>query len=495
MTFALFPGRVSARARHVPSSLRKAALYSVFACSALTAQTAFAEANPDANPEAPEADLKIQAQQTNQWTGVMTRQNLLGDIGGLRPWLGKYGVTFSLTETSEYLANLRGGLHTGGDYDGLTTATVQVDTQKAFGLAGGLFNASALNIHGQNLSANKLGTLNTASGIEAQDTTRLWELWYQQSFLNKRVDVKVGQQSIDQEFITSQYAATFINTMFGWPALPSYDMPSGGPAYPLADLGIRVRGQITPSLTALAGVFDGDPLGNNPNNLSGTNFNLHTGALYIGELQYAINQPADGEMVGAGSSGLPGTYKIGLWYNNGRFADQRYDNTGVSLANTALSTGTASQHHGDYSIYAVADQMIWRPDPDGARSIGVFARVMGAPGDRNLVSLAANVGVVLKAPFAGRDNDSVGLAATYIKVGNGVHGLDQDAATLSGGPYGIRTSETTLEATYIYQATPWWQIQADAQYTFNAGAGQNPSDATQPLRNTFVVGVRTNITF
>ena len=488
------PARRSPLQARPLSPIRKAALSFAFACTALTAHSAFAEANPDAAPEAPEADLNIKAQQTSQWTGVWSRQNLLGDIGGLRPWLGKYGVTFSLTETSEYLANLRGGLHTGGDYDGLTTATVQVDTQKAFGLPGGLFNVSALNIHGQNLSANKLGTLNTASGIEAQDTTRLWELWYQQSFLNKRVDVKVGQQSIDQEFITSQYAATFINTMFGWPALPSYDMPSGGPAYPLADLGVRVRGQITPSLTALAGVFDGDPLGNNPNNISGTNFNLHNGALYIGELQYSINQPADGEMVGTGSNALPGTYKLGLWYNNESFADQHLDNTGLSLANPA-STGIASQHHGNYSIYAVADQMIWRPDPDEPRSIGVFARVMGAPGDRNLVSLAANLGIVMKAPFAGRDNDSVGLAATFIKVGNGIHDLDQDTLAASGGPYGVRTSETTLEATYIYQATPWWQIQGDAQYTFNAGAGQNPSDPTQPLRNTFVVGVRTNITF
>ncbi len=50
--------------------------------------------------------------------------------------------------------------------------------------------------------------------------------------------------------------------------------------------------------------------------MSGTNFNLHNGALWIGELQYAINQPADGEMVGMGGGGLPGTYKLGIWYNN-----------------------------------------------------------------------------------------------------------------------------------------------------------------------------------
>jgi porin len=89
----------------------------------------------------------------------------------------------------------------------------------------------------------------------------------------------------------------------------------------------------------------------------------------------------------------------------------------------------------------------------------------------------------------------VGLALTYIKVGNYTHGLDVDTLAATGGPYGVRTSETALEATYQYQVNPWWQVQADAQYTFNAGAGQNPNDPTQPLRNTFVVGVRTNITF
>ncbi|MGF6732198.1 porin [Paraburkholderia youngii] len=475
-------------------SMRRVALCTAFAWASLTGHAALAEANPDANPEAPEADLNIQATQTNQWTGFWNRQQMLGDMGGLRPWLGKYGMTFTLTETSEVLANLRGGLARGADYDGLTTATLQMDTQKAFGLPGGLFNVSALQIHGSNLSANKLGTLNTASGIEADNATRLWELWYQQSFLNKRVDVKIGQQSLDQEFITSTYAALFLNTMFGWPALPSYDLPSGGPAYPLAALGVRVRGQITPSLTALAGVYSGDPLGNNPDNMSGTNFNLHNGALWIGELQYAINQPSDGEMVGTGGGGLPGTYKLGVWYNTNKFADQRFDNMGLSLANPA-STGIAANHSGNYSFYAVADQMVWRPDADEPRSLGVFARVMGAPGDRNLVQVAANLGVVLKAPFKGRDNDSAGLALTYIKVGSHVNGLDKDFLAFNGSPYGVRTSETTLEATYQYQINPWWQVQADAQYTFNAGAGQNPNDPTQPLRNTFVVGVRTNINF
>jgi porin len=258
---------------------------------------------------------------------------------------------------------------------------------------------------------------------------------------------------------------------------------------------VRVRAQVTPSLTALAGVFDGNPAPGvgDPQKLnsSGTNFNLHNGALYIGELQYAINQPAEGQMdygAGAPSGGLPGTYKIGIWYNNEKFADLRYDNTGLSLA-SPLTTGIPEEHNGDYSIYGTVDQMIWRPDPDEPRSIGVFARVMGAPGDRNLASVSANLGIVMKAPFKGRDNDSVGLALAYIKVGSHAAGLDADSGNV------VRGSETALEATYQYQVTPWWQLQADAQYTFNAGAGQDPDNPTQALRNTFVIGMRTNITF
>ncbi|TAM55873.1 MAG: carbohydrate porin [Paraburkholderia sp.] len=463
--------------------------------SALASCAAVAAGAPDSAPQSAGADSSAQAPSPEASDSLATRQNLLGDMGGLRPWLDKHGATFTLTETSEYLANLRGGLARGGAYDGLTTATFGIDTGKAFGLPGGSFNVSALQIHGRNLSQYNLGTLNTASGIEADDTTRLWELWYQQSMLGDRVDVKVGQQSLDQEFMVSTYANTFVNTMFGWAGVPSYDMPSGGPAYPLSSLGVRVRAQLTPSLTALAGVFDGNPAPGvgDPQRLngSGTRFNLHNGALYIGELQYAINQPSQGqggsEAVKA-SGGLPGTYKLGLWYNNERFADQRLDGTGLSLASPA-STGAAAQHRGDYSFYAVADQMVWRAGADSPRSIGVFARVMGAPGDRNLISVSANLGVVMKAPFKGRDNDSVGLGLAYVKVGSHARALDADNGHV------VRGSETALEATYQYQVTPWWVVQGDAQYTFNAGAGQNPNDQTQALRNTFVVGVRTTVTF
>nr|WP_240648325.1 carbohydrate porin [Pararobbsia silviterrae] len=455
-------------------------------------------ANPDAIA-APEADTAIKAQPTDFFSGIWARQQLLGDMGGLRSFLGREGITFQLTETSELMGNVTGGTQKGYTYDGLTVATLQMDTQKAFGLQGGLFNVSAEQIHGRSLSTYYLDSLNTASGIEAPAGTRLWELWYQQSFLNKKLDFKIGQQSIDQEFMVSTYAATFMNTMFGWPGVPSYDLPSGGPAYPLSGLGVRARGQITPSLTGLFGVYAGDPSGNRPDN-SGTNFSLSGGTLFIGELQYGINQPIDGDMDfgsnGSNNNALPGMYKVGAWYHNGTFADQRFDTNGIPLVSSA-SNGIGAPHNGDYSIYAVADQMVWRPDPGEPKALGVFARVMYAPTDQNFVRASANLGATLKAPFAGRDNDSLGLALTYIKVSDRVRQSDQDFIDENPGTYALlRSSETVLEATYQYQVTPWWMLQADVQYTFNPGGGiVNPNDPTEKIKNELVLGLRTNITF
>jgi porin len=252
--------------------------------------------------------------QLDFFTGVVRRGNLLGDIGGLRSFLGRYGITVALTDVSDVLGNTSGGIDRGATYSALTALTLQMDTQKAFGWDGGLVNVSGLQIRGRNFSEFYLNNLQTVSGIEAENTTRLWEVWYQQTFADGAYDVKFGQQSIDQEFMASQGSALYLNTMMGWPMLPSANLYAGGPAYPLSSLGIRLRAHPTGALTLLAGVFQDNPPGgpfDDDGQLRGStrwggNFNLRTGALFIAEAQYAINQPANGEIDrGNAPTGLP----------------------------------------------------------------------------------------------------------------------------------------------------------------------------------------------
>lgn len=65
---------------------------------------------------------------------------------------------------------------------------------------------------------------------------------------------------------------------------------------------------------------------------------------------------------------------------------------------------------------------------------------MGAPGDRNLIDLGVNAGAVLKAPFKGRDNDVVGLAVGYAKIGSHAQDLASDTASLTMPGYPSRSA-------------------------------------------------------
>ncbi|MCW6510825.1 carbohydrate porin [Lichenifustis flavocetrariae] len=406
--------------------------------------------------------------------------------------LDRYGVSFGLTETTELLGNPTGGLRRGAIVEGMTQASLGFDLSKSIGLAGGLINVSAFQIHGRGLTLANVGALNVISSIEADPATRLNELWFQQSFWDGKLDIKVGQQSADLEFITSEYEDLFINSGFGWPTLPAVDLPSGGPAYPLATPGIRVRVKPNDALTGLLGLYDGSPAGlrfGDPQRLdaSGTRFDVSSGAFVIGEVQYAVNGAKD-------ASGLPGTYKLGAWYNSNRFADAFYAN-GATLQPPGELLGIPQSHRGDWSLYGTLDQLIYRAEPDSSGGLAITARAMGAPADRNLVDLFLEGGVSYKGPF-GRDNDTVGLALEWARVGARARAGDRAAASAMPGDPTVRSGETVLEATYQAQIQPRWQIQPDLQFIINPGGGvADPDHAGHQIGNATVMGIRSVVVF
>ncbi|HJU17750.1 MAG TPA: carbohydrate porin [Stellaceae bacterium] len=430
--------------------------------------------------------------------GLWEREHLLGDLGGLRPWLQRHGVALTLSETSEGLGNLTGGLRRDFAYDGLTNMELSLDAEKAFGWKGATFDVSALQIHGRNLSADVLNVLQTASGIEANRATRLWELWYQQAFLGGKADLKIGQQSTEREFIISDYAGVFINSAMGWPALTALDLYAGGPAYPLSSLGLRLRAKPAERLTVLAGVFDDNPPGGpflddlqiRDGEASGTRFNLGTGALFLGEVQYAAPRPPFADR----HRDLPGTYKFGVWADTGPFPDRRFDTAGLSLA-APSSTGVPRLHRGNFGLYGVVDQTVWRPNPKAERALGVFVRALGAPGDRNLVDVSLIAGIDWKAPLPGRKDDQFAIGYGLVHLGSRAAALDRDRAFFAGAAPPAR-SEHFIEITYDWKLAGWWELQPDFQYFINPL--ESTADVRGPLRrpgDEAVLGLRTRITF
>jgi porin len=239
-----------------------------------------------------------------------------GDPGGSRSALEKAGITYSLTYIGEVLGNVSGGMRRGSIYEGRLDFQVDADLSKLAGWEGATIHAQAFQIHGHGLSRYYLGNLMTASGIEALPSTRLFELWLEQSFADGKAALKVGQLAADTEFLTSQYGALFVNATFGWPAITGVNLPSGGPAYPLATPGARLKLAPVEGFTLLAAVFNGDPAGPGPgdpqrNNRHGLEFRTKDPAFAIAEAQFAYNQGKD-------AAGLPGTVKVGAWHHLGR---------------------------------------------------------------------------------------------------------------------------------------------------------------------------------
>ncbi|MGC4106887.1 MAG: carbohydrate porin [Thermomicrobiales bacterium] len=469
-----------------------ALLFSIATGFSALAQTAPVDADLPGTPEVRQ-QLPLTSEETSKATGFWERDQMLGDIGGLRTKLDDIGVTISLKETSEVLGNVSGGIKTGAIYEGALLMEMDVNTEKAFGLPGGTFHVSGLQIRGHGLSANNIGNLNTISGIEATAATRLFELWYEQSLLNDALSVRIGQQAADSEFQVSEYGGLFINASFGWPTLSALSLPSGGPAYPLGALGVRVKAQPRDDLAFLLGVYSGNPAPTGEGdpqklNRSGTSFVLDEGVFVIGEVQYALNG-------GENASGLPGTYKLGTRYNSNQFADQRYANDGLLLADPA-SSGVALGRTNNWAVYAVADQLVWRKEGTKDQGIGLFGRISAISNDRNLSNLFLNAGVTWKGAIPGREDDTVGLGVGYARIGARARRYDTDVAYFSGAYYPQRTSETVLELTYQAPITPWLTLQPDFQYMFSPSGGVlDPNNPTKKIGDAAIFGLRAVVVF
>jgi porin len=418
-----------------------------------------------------------------------------GDPGDLRALFAARGIAYSLTYLGETLGVASRGMRRGGIYEGRLDAQIDLDLEWLAGWTGAALHANAYQIHGRNLSRYYVGNLMTVSGIEALPSTRLYELWLEQKLFRDTVSVRAGQLAADTEFLLSQYAGLFVNATFGWPTITAVDLPNGGPAYPLATPGVRVKWSPTPDLTFMAAVFNGYPAGPGPgdpqiNNRNGLEFRARDPAFLIGEAAYAYNQ-------GKGAAGLPGTIKLGGWYHAAGFDHLRQAAPTAGATSLLLAdptgSGIARRLRGNEGAYAVLDQLLYRVEGTEDQGLAGFVRVSASPGDRNLVSVYADGGLTYKGVFPGRLDDTFGVSLAYAKISQAARGLDADTAFFNAGTFvPVRSSEALVEVTYQAQIVPGFTVQPDFQYVWRPGGGViNPRGPTaEVIKNAAILGVR-----
>jgi porin len=417
-------------------------------------------------------------------TGIPENAMAAIDPAGIREALAKSGLGLGGFYVGEAFGNPSGGIKQGVTYDGVLELHLNGDMQK-MGLWKGLcFHANAYQIHGQSITADNVGSLMLVSNFEATPATRLAELWLEQHMFNDRLAVKFGQLAADQDFIISKGGGYFLNATWGWPAITVADLPSGGPAYPLATPGVRVALSPNDKLGLMVAVFNGDPAGPNcigdpqvcDNN--GLDFRLDSPPLLMAEGAYKYNQKA----------GLPGTVKLGGWNHFGTFQDERFDTDGLPIAVTGNPGRPLDNHWG---FYAIIDQVIWRlPGSEELKGVGLFGRVVGAPSDRNLVDFYADGGITFSGMIAHRPEDSLAIGFAYTGISNDVHTFD-----LNSGMPVARTFEALLEACYTMQLKPGWTLQPDLQYIVHPRGNAVNETGTRAVGNATVLGLRTTFSF
>jgi len=421
---------------------------------------------------------------------IWEQETLTGDWGGARTALKDKGIDLSLVYIGEALAVLSGGLERRGSYEGRFDFSADADLEKLIGWKGASTHVTVFQIHngGRNIADN-VGSISDPSNIDAFATTRLFTAWFQQNAFDDRVSFRIGQLAADDEFLTSQTASGLINGTFGWADMMAANILNGGPAYPLATPGARLAVKATDALTLQAAVFSGDPAGKDCTDIPqrcnryGTTFSFSGGALWMGELQYAVNQGKD-------AIGLPGVYKLGAWYATADYGDlhDAIDGTGAQVSLGVDPDATPVTHRGNGGLYGVADQMIWRGKES---SLNLFVRGGFAPSDRNLVSYYIDAGLGLKGPLPGRPDDQLTFGFAYARISKDAAAADRDTTPAAI----VRDYEAVFELSYALQVAPWWTVQPDLQYIVHPNGGQNPDDPTVRLENAFVAGVRSTIKF
>jgi porin len=408
-----------------------------------------------------------------------------GDASGGRKALYDHGISYNLIYTADVLGNAAGGIRRGAITQGKLEAQLYIDLEKFAGWKDWTFYANAFGIYNTGrMRRDYVGGMNTIAAIEATPTLRLSELWVER--WAGPANFRVGQLAADAEFFYSDVSQIFLQS--DWATITAVNLPGGGPAYPLSALGARIKYEFPKDASLLFAIFNGDPAGPCPGddpdtcNLYGVSFRLRDPAFMIGELQFRWNRGKD-------DTGLATTLKVGGWSHLGQFADQRFSSNGMLLA-SPTSSGMPLQHRGDYGVYGVIDQQLYRPKGgDGNSGISIFNRSSISPSDRNLVNLEIDSGIAFAGMIPQRPNDNFGASVIYSRFSNSVRAFDQDQinfGTLSTPP---RDYEINLELTYAAQIVSGWTVQPVYTSIWHpSGSGIRYPDAQ-------VVGVRSIVRY
>ncbi len=391
-------------------------------------------------------------------TGQGPHGHLFGDWGGERTRLQERGVNFDFQYVSDSLWNLKSEQQERFASWNRFRGTVDIDFGALMGEQGLYFHATALWQGGGKL-VTYLGLLTSPSGMSSANTCRLDSWWIEKRWLDERVTARVGQFAGQDFYGAQHYAASFIFEPMGYALgnlstdFESFDPPST-PAFELRV--VPVHNLYVKSMV-LAG--DRSPFSHNPTGLVPQ---FRGDPVSVSEIGFTPGKKASSVRAFdnvESRKGYSGLYQFGASYNPGKFT--------VPTSTTPRS--------GNYLMYWMASQALWRVDPKGAKGVdGTFA-FDWSPADvnRNNKLLTAGLRFNEALPLHFHNTMSLGYVRNSLS-----------SQFLAPGTPG--KTEHGAEFNVLLGVGPMLLLQPVIQYYANVGGG---------VRRAVVFGFRTKVEF
>lgn len=405
----------------------------------------------------------------------LDRTTLTGDWGGTRTRLQGRGINLRADFVTESAANPIGGKRQAIRYTQQIDFGADLDLNKLFGHSHGTVQITFTDRAGRSLSADAIGNQFAVQELYgAGQNFRLSELNYQQDFFANKITLEFGWSPVGDDFATLSILCDFQNVVVCGHA-NAMAVNSGAHNFPTGEWGAHIKVRPMPQFYVATGIYQVNPKEDDSDN--GFDLSFHsTGAFFPVEF---------GWLTGRGSGGLPGTYKIGAYYNSSPAPDVLTDVNGFSAG---LTGAPFAIRNGRWGAYGMADQMVYRPGPDSDHGLRLGG--VAGMGDRETAKYGYFLagGGVYQGTFPGRDNDFVSFAVAYVRTNPRLTTFQEDRDTVAPGSVGIQRFESIVEVDYSLQLAPWFAIRPNLQYVINPGG-------TGKISNAFVIGLYTSITF
>ncbi len=398
------------------------------------------------------------------------------DWRDLRELLRDEGIDFRVSYVSETATNLQGGNQQLWRYTDQWTFWTKLDLEKLFGVPRAQFDVAITDRNGRNLSEDAgLNTLQQVQELYGRGQTWRWtEFYYEQSYLNGRLDWKTGRLPTGDDF--DSFSCEFMNLTFcGSP--PGNIAGSYWYSWPVSQWATRLKASF-PGF----GYVEFGAYAVNPSFLSTGN------ALNLGNPAGTAGVLAPFEIGWLPRvHGLQGTYKIGAWYSSTTAADV-VENT--QYQPLAIAGGEPLMHHGQYGEYASFQQQLTAPSgPQSQRGLSVFLNVTHADRRTSTIDRQIAVGTLYTGPLAARPADELGFAVGETHVNPRIAEVEQlqDALAYEDAseyePVPVQTSEWAEEVFYNVHVNGWLDVRPNFQYIVQPGG-------TSHNENAVIFGVR-----